>query len=259
MKIYARTQAFTKDPLFPSLKRLGKMGFDGMEICFEHPEVMKLMQKNKPGRLKEYLNGKVFEHFSCSYHQNLADDDKFKETKKTMEFSAALGARDFIIANVLGERGNKELWDIGISRTKELFNVARSLGMRLLVEPEPVYVLHSTQDWIRLREEVGEDIYANIDLGHAFLTDADPLGDIAKVGSKVAHCHIENMAAGIHSHLLPWEGDMDLQSYIDTLRSIGFEGPLALDLYREDYIKVAKKCLDYIKKLIDNSPDNISN
>ena len=259
MKVYARTQAFTKDPLFPSLKRLKKMGFDGMEICFEHPEVMSLLQKNKISKLKDFLNGKVFEHFSCSYHQNLADDDRFEETKKAMAFSAALGARDFIIANVLGNRGDKALWDIGLARTKELYNVSHALGLRLLVEPEPVYVLHSTQDWIKMRDELGEDIYANIDLGHAFLTDVDPLGDIARIGSKVAHCHIENMAAGIHSHLLPWEGDMNLADYIDTLRSIDFDGPLALDLYREDYIAVAKKCLDYIKKLIDNSSYSISN
>ena len=259
MKIYARTQAITHEPLYASLRALKSMGFDGMEICFEHPGVMDLMQKNRHGELSAFLSDTGFGRFSCSYHQNFADDMKFAETKKAVEFSARLGARDFIVASVLGERGDESLWALGAKRTKELLRLAAGLGMRLLVEPEPVYVLYSTRDWLKLSQELGGGIYANIDLGHAFLTDADPLGDIKEVGGRVAHCHIENMAAGVHRHLLPWEGDMDLGKYIGTLRGIGFDGPLALDLYRDDYMDVAKKCLDYIKKLIDNSSNGVSN
>jgi len=253
VKIYARTQAITKQPLYPSLKKLKKMGFEGMEICFEHPEVMDLMQKNADKELTVFLSDIDFTDISCSYHQNLADDEKFLETKKAIGFSAKLGARDFIIASILGEQGDETLWKKGLNRTKELYSIAKDLNMRLLVEPEPVYVLYSTQDWLRLNDEIDCDIYANIDLGHAFLTDNDPLDDIKKVGGKVAHCHIENMAKDVHNHLLPWEGDMDLKAYIDTLRDIGFDGPLALDLYRDNYMEVAKSCFEYIKKLIDNS------
>ncbi len=57
---------------------------------------------------------------------------------------------------------------------------------------------------------------------------------IASLEGKVAHCHIENMGTDVHCHLLPWQGDMDLAGYIGALRGIGFDGPLALDLYNED-------------------------
>ena len=259
MKIYARTQAIVKEPLYTSLEKFKDMGFDGMEICFEHPEVMALMKKKKHMELASFLKNTGFSSFSCSYHQNMADDEKFDDTKAAMEFSAAMGAQDFIVASALGEPGDKDLWKLGLVRTKELLDAAKALGLRLLVEPEPVYVLYSTRDWLRLNDELDGSIYANIDLGHAFLTDTDPLGDIRKVGGRVAHCHIENMAAGVHSHLLPWEGDMDLAAYIEALRDIGFDGPLALDLYRSDYMSVAPECLEYIKKLIDNSSKHISN
>jgi sugar phosphate isomerase/epimerase len=58
------------------------------------------------------------------------------------------------------------------------------------------------------------------------------------------------MAAGVHKHLLPWEGDMDLQDYVDALRDVGFDGGLAFDIYDCDYAAVAGECISFLKKLI---------
>ena len=83
-----------------------------------------------------------------------------------------------------------------------------------------------------------------------FLCDPDPIQSIHQVGKKVAHCHIENMKAGVHNHLLPYEGDMDLADYLKALAEVGFEGGLALDLYKHDYEAVAGDCISYIRGLL---------
>jgi sugar phosphate isomerase/epimerase len=73
---------------------------------------------------------------------------------------------------------------------------------------------------------------------------------IAQLGSKIVHCHVENMCAGVHDHLLPQEGDMDLGVYLQALADVGFQGGLALDLYKYDYEAIAPKAIEYLRGLI---------
>ena len=59
------------------------------------------------------------------------------------------------------------------------------------------------------------------------------------------------MKAGVHNHLLPYEGDMDLSLYLAALVEVGFEGGLALDLYQHDYEAVARDSISYIRGLLE--------
>ena len=56
----------------------------------------------------------------------------------------------------------------------------------------------------------------NADIGHMFLQDQDPLALIDKCGPYIVHAHLENMK-GVHNHLVPYEGDMDLTAYLQSL------------------------------------------
>jgi sugar phosphate isomerase/epimerase len=54
-------------------------------------------------------------------------------------------------------------------------------------------------------------------------------------------------------HLLPQEGDMDLGAYIQALTRVGFDGGLALDLYKYDYEAIAPRSIDHLRGLIGNA------
>jgi sugar phosphate isomerase/epimerase len=92
-------------------------------------------------------------------------------------------------------------------------------------------------------------------LGHIFLCDPDPLEAIRQTGKKIVHCHVENMGKGVHRHLMLWEGDMDLGAYIGALAAAGYEGGLALDLYKCDYLGVAGRSIELLRGLIADAED----
>ena len=73
---------------------------------------------------------------------------------------------------------------------------------------------------------------------------------IKSVGDRIVHCHVEGMAEGVHDHMLPQEGDMDLKAYLAALQTIGYDGPLSLDLYRHNYEVVAPDAIAYIRGLL---------
>jgi sugar phosphate isomerase/epimerase len=120
-------------------------------------------------------------------------------------------------------------------------------------EFEPGFILGSTADLHRLFQAIpSPNLMANLDVGHVFLCDPDPMEAIASLKGKIAHVHIENMEAGVHRHLVPQEGDMDMTAYLKALRDTGFDGALALDLYEQDYEAVAPESLTYLRRCLSS-------
>ena len=106
-------------------------------------------------------------------------------------------------------------------------------------------------DYQRLFLEIpSQNLAANVDLGHVFICDPDPLAALHQLGPKMVHGHVSGMPAGVHDHLLPREGELDLTLYLRTLREIGFDGGLALDLYKYDYEAVAPQAVRYLHDLL---------
>jgi sugar phosphate isomerase/epimerase len=138
-----------------------------------------------------------------------------------------------------------------VERTRELAQVAAEHGVTLAVEFEPGFIVGSTEELMRLFDAIPSPyLAANLDLGHAFLCDHNPIYSILQLRDKVVHGHIENMKTGVHEHLLPWEGDMQLYAYIAALTRVGFTGGLALDLYKHDYEVVAPACVAYLHRMV---------
>ncbi|MHC4788751.1 MAG: sugar phosphate isomerase/epimerase family protein, partial [Planctomycetota bacterium] len=138
-----------------------------------------------------------------------------------------------------------------VERTRRLAAAAEENGVRLAVEYEPGFLVGDAPALERLFEEVGSPaLGANLDLGHVFLCESDPLGAIRRLGPRILHCHVENMARGVHRHLPPWEGDLDLRGYLCCLADVGYAGALALDLYDVDYAALAPPCFEHLRGLL---------
>ena len=135
-----------------------------------------------------------------------------------------------------------------------LVQVAEAHGVVLAKEFEPGFIVGTSAAMRRLLAEIpSPNFAANVDLGHVFICDPDPLDALHRFGDKMVHGHISGMPTGIHDHLLPGEGDMDLVEYIRILREMGFDGGLALDLYKYDYDKVAAESAHYLHQLLAES------
>jgi sugar phosphate isomerase/epimerase len=97
----------------------------------------------------------------------------------------------------------------------ELCKIAEDCGIFLAVEFEPGFVVDSTALLLASFDEiVSPALRVNADIGHIFLQDPDPMRPIAACAGRIVHAHLENMKKGVHNHLVPWEGDMDLPAYI---------------------------------------------
>jgi sugar phosphate isomerase/epimerase len=253
MKILARTQMLSQYSILDSLEVIRKLGFDGVEICIEKAD---WSLHNLDSLPVDAIRARVAElnlsPHSFSLHQNYIYDDAFFEmTKKAIAMTRSFGTNIFVFSGVKKQTGDEAEWKRMVERTRALVDIATDHEVVLAQEFEPDFIVGTTTDLLRLFDEVPSPyLAANLDLGHAFICDSDPLQSIAQIGDKIVHCHIENMPTRLHDHLLPHEGDMNLGAFLQALAQVGFAGGMALDLYKYDYEAVASEAIAYIRRLV---------
>ena len=127
---------------------------------------------------------------------------------------------------------------------------ARGAGVVIGFEPEPGMYVEDMTAFARLRAKVDDPAFKlTLDVGHAHLTEAD--GAVATVkawASEVVNAHVEGMRRGLHDHLVPWDGDLDVRAAVAALRDTGFTGPACLELSRHshDVARVARQAFDFL-------------
>jgi sugar phosphate isomerase/epimerase len=144
-----------------------------------------------------------------------------------------------------------EEWRVMNKRLAEMAALAEDHGVLLAPEPEIHCIIRTSADMLRLFEKIpSKALKVNLDIGHAFLTDEEPIRSIELMGDKIVHLHFENMYRGWHSHQPPSSGDMNLSDYFRALKGIGFDGPAALDLYNVELADVAPEALRFVRAIL---------
>jgi sugar phosphate isomerase/epimerase len=243
-------------PILECLKVMRDLGFDGVEICVERKDWSWVeFDDALVAAVRERVVELRLSPYSFSLHQDYVYDDRLlEETKRAIRMTRDIGSDVFVFSGTKQRTGDEAEWERMVARTRELVEIAAECGVTLAEEFEPGFIVGSTSDLLRLFDEIpSPHLAANLDLGHVFLCDPDPMRAIAQLGDKIVHCHVENMCAGVHDHLLPQVGDMDLGAYVRALAEVGFDGGLALDLYKYDYEAIAPEAIGYLRGLIERA------
>jgi len=260
MLLYGRTQMLPQFTYPEAVEFIMASGFDGVEISIFDKAFHTRPEFFAPEFVDEMLAAMQkygVRGFSVSAHMDYTlSKENFDTVHRAIDVAAALGS-EYMIINGGIRRDDEENYDYEahwaqmMRETRELAEYAAEKNLKLAIEYEPNFVIGNTEQLLRAIREIGmPNVGINCDIGHVFLCDPDPLAAIRASAPYILQCHVENMATGVHNHLVPWEGDMDLPAYIDTLREIGFDGGLGLDLYQYEYADVCAECAAYFRKLI---------
>jgi len=234
MKTGFRTAGFSKWTLGAALYEINDCGYDSVELCLEHPGCRpELMDDGRIQHIKKLLDETGLELSSVSYHGDGTPIEQRQEnTFLALDVARKLEANVLVINTEAKEPGNDRQYAGILERLRHLCAMAEEYDIDLALEPEPGLVIESTKDLERTINVINSPrLKINLDIGHAFLTDNDVIKTIRRNCTKIVHTHIEDIAGGIHKHLLPGEGEMNLTEIIRTLDEIGYGGYLTIDLF----------------------------
>jgi sugar phosphate isomerase/epimerase len=123
-------------------------------------------------------------------------------------------------------------WEQALELWRELADFASAHGVnRIAFELHPLHLVYNVPTLMRLRDEVGPAIGANLDPSHMFWQQMDPVRSIRALGSAVHHVHLKDtqlfddqLALNGVLDSRPW-GDSSSRSWV--FRTIGEGNPPA--------------------------------
>jgi L-ribulose-5-phosphate 3-epimerase len=136
---------------------------------------------------------------------------------------------------------------------------AADRGVRLAFEPEPgmaidtMYRYEGVLGELERRQIDSRGLGLTIDIGHLHCQGEVPISDqLRKWRDRIVNIHIEDMRYGQHEHLMFGEGEIDFPPVIETLRDIGYTGPVLVELSRHSHVcpTVARRSFEFLQALI---------
>jgi len=234
MKTGFRTAGFADWSLGPTLQEIARHGCDSVELCLEHPGCRpEILDEARIRRVVKMLEELELPMSSVSYHGDASPmEEKVAKTLRALGLAHQMDASVLVISTEPPDRARPDQLAEMQKRLSRLCDRAERYNIDVAVEPEPGLLIGSTEDFLKMAERVGSPrLKINLDIGHAHLTDANVVDSIRKLGGAIVHTHVEDIAGGVHKHLLPGQGEMDLPAIFDALHDIGYEGFITIDLF----------------------------
>lgn len=162
-----------------------------------------------------------------------------------------LGAKIFVVHGaILSSKCTAEHY---LKQFRLLCEAGREFGVTVAQE-NVSYCLSGDLDFLKLmKRELGEYASFVLDLKQARRSKRDPLEYLDALGTSVVHCHLSD--ANADRDCLPiGKGDFDFESLIKRLRSVGYDGALIVELYRDNYGEFTelRESVDILGGIIEN-------
>lgn len=259
MFLAGRNHMITNRSLISTMRMFHEMGYGGLELS--------LVRGNSTVLAWDYLDDYVIDKVNetsmelgfpitaLACHQNYVVNEDAYEAQKMLIKKAHKYHTDVLIVSTFvpyEERENHpELYTLLLERTRSLCDLAEYHGVNVAIEVEPNQLFHNLKIFLDVADQLNSPAFKlNFDVGHIYLSENDLYEAIEKTKDFIVYSHIDNMCMGEHCHKLPWDGEIHLQPVYRKLKETGYNGAVSLDIYLQDYEKVAPKCLEYINKEI---------
>jgi sugar phosphate isomerase/epimerase len=160
---------------------------------------------------------------------------RIDHTKRALTLARELGAACITTepGGPLEGRSWNECLRLFLNMLQPVVEHAEREGVLLLIEPEPGLLLETVDQYLEFAEKISSPYLGlNFDIGHAFCVGDDPPSAIRRLGSRIRHVHLEDIAATrVHHHLIPGEGAIDFAATLQALQQIGYQGWITIELY----------------------------
>jgi sugar phosphate isomerase/epimerase len=123
--------------------------------------------------------------------------------------------------------------DTFVDGLREVLARAESVGVDVLVEPEPDLLVETSAQFHELQERIDSPrLKCNFDAGHFFCVGEDPTALVEDLQHETRHYHLEDIPADrAHEHTQLGDGAMDIDGFLGAVDDTGYDGFVTVELY----------------------------
>lgn len=273
VKLAYSTNAFKKFSLEEAIRQIALLGFSGVEIMADRPHLYPsdyadpkkmdgLKKALKDSRLAiSNLNTFTLCAIGDMHHPSwIEKEPELREIRIRHTKDCLVLAKELSCPNISIQPGGKlehfsrsEAEKIFLDGLGEVIPLAKKLGVRILIEPEPaLFMENSTQFLEFIAKTDRPTVGLNFDIGHFHCAGEDAAEQIIHLKDHIGHMHIEDIMNRLHAHLICGLGEINFITVFEAVRKIGYQGFISLELYpyQNEPVEAGRKSLEHLKKFI---------
>jgi len=277
MKLAYSTNAYTHASLIDALSSIAEIGFEGAEILCDHPHLFPgITTEHEIETLQKLLKDKQLgvsnlnANTANCYFNPLPPENIFepslssanKEHRKwrinfsheAIRLASSLGAQCISVTSGRPGSGGSPQQGLTyfIESLQQICDVAEQYNVHVGIEYEPGLLVERATEVAEVIEQVGSAyLGVNLDIGHSYLNGETAAEAIDCLAGRIWNVHIEDIAKHKHYHLVPGDGDLPIEDYLNRLKSVGYDGYLTVELYTFPHKpeEVGRRALHYLQAL----------
>jgi len=242
-----------------SIHKAAQMGYEGVELALKHPDKVDAEQlavwlSRARMEVSCISTGQVYAALGLSFTD--ADPARRAELQriytKLIDLASEFGQMVNIgrIRGQIGAKSRDEAEELFIEMARELCAYGAARGVTLLLEPANRYELdfvNNVEEGVALLDKVGmENLRLMPDLFHMNIEDITIAGELAKYKDQMAYIHFADS-----NRRAPGQGHIDFEGILDTLRRVGYDGWIAVEILpTPDPDTAARQAIEYLDPLI---------
>ena len=257
MRLAFSSNAYLNFSFDHAARRIKAAGYAGIEImadvphawpAYLLPETRAQLKKslNDTGlqisNINAFMMNAINDHRQKYWHPSWIEpyqpyrQVRIDHTRRSLDLAKELGA-PCITTEPGGPLEPGQSWEAALElfceSLRPVADHAHSIGVPLLIEPEPGLLIETTSQYLRFAEVLNHPgIGLNYDIGHMYCVNEDPAQSIKMLAKHIRHVHLEDIAISrVHHHLVPGEGAINFGPVIEALRSINYQGWVTIELY----------------------------
>ena len=272
MKFGYSTNAFVKFSLEDSVAKIASLGFKGLEIMCDRPhlyppdfgeEEMRHLKRSISDQGLTITNLNSFTLFAVgdTYLPSWIEAEeqrrriRVRHTLDCLKVADILGCRNISVppGGPLKGMSRERALLLFHQGLEEVIPTAVSLGIQILIEPEPDLLLENSSQFKSFILEVNSpNVGLNFDMGHFFCAGEDPVKVFEDLFPWIGHIHLEDIAPSrVHQHLIAGQGAIPYLKIFKAMSALGYQGDISLELY--PYVDMPEEAgrasLQYLKPI----------
>jgi sugar phosphate isomerase/epimerase len=278
MQLAFSTNAYLKFPFAEAVRRLARIGYQGVEIMADVPHawpaylleeqkqaIRDALRQNKLAisNVNAFMMNAINDARQRYWHPSWIEPDphyrqvRIDHTKRALTLAKELGA-PCITTEPGGPVPAGESWSaklkLFVEMLKPVIEHAEKVGVLLLIEPEPGLLIETAAQFEELMQHIDSPaVGLNFDIGHAYCVDDDPATTIPRLARYVRHFHLEDIAATrVHHHLVPGDGAIDFAATLRAIKAMHYDGWITIELYPyvDDPDAAARTALERVREIM---------
>ncbi len=257
MKLAFSSNAYMHFSIERTIEKISNLGYTGIEVLADVPHAWPagLLEERKQSirdslaanhltivNVNAFMMNAVADPRQPYWHPGWTDPDphyraiRREHTKRALGLAKEIGA-PHITTEPGGQLTAEQTWEQGADlfydELMPCVEVAETLGIGLLIEPEPGLLIEKFGEYLKFVDRIGSArVGLNFDVGHAYCVSEDPQDWIARMAPHTRHYHFEDIASTrVHQHLIPGRGAIDFAATLRAIAATDYDGWITVELY----------------------------